>query len=115
MTINDELCAFSAILPFPHPIRKNTYKGHRTVIIPDYQGIGLSKILRNFIGEELKKNGKSFITTTSSLALIQSMKKDYNWRCTRIGRTSSGSGKIQNKNKKDSTSNARITTSWEYL
>jgi len=117
MTIDNNLCGFCAVLPFPHPIKKNIYKEHRTVILPDYQGIGLSKILRNFIAEYYIMQNKSFITTTSSPALINSMKNDKNWRCTRIGRASKGgsNGLIQNKNKDKSTSNDRITTSWEYV
>lgn len=115
LTLNDEICGFCSVLPFPHPKKKGFYKGHRTVILPDYQGIGLGHLLSNNVAEILKKEGKGFISTSSAPAFIHSRKNDKKWRITRIGRTSSGSGKIQNKYKKNSTSSNRITVSFEYI
>lgn len=115
--VNDEIVGFYSVLPFPHPIIKNTYKGHRLVVLPDYQGIGIGLMLRTEIAKMyVEKLKKRFIATTSHPAIIFGLKKHPNWIMSRIGRTSSGSrsGKIQNKNKKDSTSANRITTSWEY-
>lgn len=114
-TLNDEICGFSSALPFPHPILKNHWKEHRTVVLPDYQGIGLGSKLSNCVAEILKENGKGFISTSSNPAFINARKNDKNWIITRIGRTSSGSGKIQNKNKKGSTSSNRITVSFKYI
>jgi len=113
--INNNLVGFCAALPFPHPKKKNTWKGHRSVVFPDYQGVGIGKAFTNFIGSLLKKEGKSYISTTSNPSMIMARKKDKNWITTRIGRTSSGSGKIQNKHIKGSTSCARITVSFEYI
>ena len=59
--------------------------------------------------------GITYISTTSNPSMIFARKNDTRWVTTRIGRCSSGSGKIQNKNKKGSTSNARITVSFEYV
>lgn len=108
---------YTSILPFPHPIVKNIWKEHRTVVLPDYQGIGLSRYSSDFIGEMLKNNGKHYITTTSNPARIATLKKSNKWICTRIGRTSKGSnnGKIQNKHKQGSTSSERITASFKYV
>lgn len=114
-TINDNAVAFCAVLPFPHPIKRNTYKIHRTIVLPDYQGIGIGIKVEEFIASKYKSKGKSFITTTSNPAAINARKKSPNWITTRIGRASSGSGRIQNKHKKGSTSNARITASFEYV
>jgi len=116
--VNDEVAGFYSVLPFPHPKKKNTYKGHRLVILPDYQGIGLGLKLRTEIAKYyVEKLKKHFIATTSHPAIIFGLKKHPNWIMTRIGRTSKGgsNGKIQNANKKSSTSSSRITTSWEYV
>ncbi len=117
MTLNDEICGFCSTLPFPHPKKKGFWKGHRTIILPDYQGIGIGHILSNNVAEIMKKEGKGFISTSSNPAFIQSRKKDPKWIVTRVGRTSKGSsnGKIQNKHKKGSTSSNRITVSFEYI
>lgn len=109
------MAGFCAVLPFPHPIKRNTWKEHRSVVFPDYQGVGIGRQFTNYIAELLKKEGKTFISTTSNPAMIFARKNDKKWITTRIGRTSSGSGKIQNKHVKGSTSCARITVSFEYV
>lgn len=116
-TVNNEIAGFCSVLPFPHPKLKNTFKEHRTVVKPDYQGIGIGSMLSDFIAEMYKQNGKTFISTTSSPAFIFARKRNKKWITTRIGRTSSGSGsgKIQNKHKKGSTSCNRITVSFKYI
>lgn len=116
-TLNGQICAFSSILPFPHPKKKGFYKDHRTVVLPDFQGLNIAYFLTKFICEFLKKENKGWITTTSNPARIAQLKKDKNFKCTRIGRASSGcdSGKIQNKHIKGSTSCNRITISFEYI
>ena len=88
MTINNELCGFISYLSFPHPIAKNLWRGHRLVIKPDYQGIGLGHYLSCWLGEHLKSIGKILISTTSNPAIIQSRKKDKRWKATRVGRVS---------------------------
>ncbi len=117
LAVNDEIAGFCSVLPFPHPKLKNHWKEHRTVMFPDYQGVGLGNKLSNNVAEILKKNGKGFISTSSNPAFIFSRSNDKNWIITRKGRTSSGSGsgKIQNKNKKGSTSSNRITVSFKYV
>ena len=115
--VNDELAGFYSALPFPHPKIKNVYKGHRLVVLPDYQGIGIGLRLRTEIAKHyIKEKNKRFIATTSHPAIIYGLKNNPNWILTRKGRLSRGSntGKIQNKNVKNSTSASRITTSWEY-
>jgi len=114
-TLNDNVVGFCSVLPFPHPKVKNHWKEHRTVILPDYQGIGLGHLLSNSIAEILKENGKFFISTSSNPSFINSRKNDNKWVITRVGRTSKGNGKIQNKNKKNSTSSNRITVSFKYI
>lgn len=116
-TCNDEIFGICAVLPFPHPIKKNFWKEHRTVVLPDYQGIGLGSKLSNEIGEILHKDKKGFISTSSNPAFINARKRSRNWVITRVGRTGRGSntGKIQNKNKKGSTSVNRITVSFQYI
>lgn len=114
---NGNLCAFTAVLPFPHPHRKNVWKLHRTVVFPDYQGVGIAKALRSYVAQSYKDKGQDVITTTSHRAMIGCMQHDKRWICTRIGRLHAGSvnGRMQNKLVKGSTSNARITASFEYV
>lgn len=115
-TLNGDLCAFSSILPFPHPYKRNYWRDHRTVVFPDFQGMNIGGILADFIGHLLKQNGKGYITTTSNPARIAQLRKSRNWVQTRSrSRAISGSDSIQSKYKKGSTSANRITTSFEYI
>lgn len=110
---NGNLAGFTSALPFPHPKKKNTMKLHRTVVFPDYQGVGIAGALQNEVAEYLSKNGKTVISTMSHPAMIVAHIRDKKWVMTRHSRSSSG--KIQNKYVKGSTSCARITCSFEYI
>lgn len=117
-TVNGEIAAFTSALPFPHPVVKNTWKEHRTVVLPDFQGIGLGQRLTDFVAQMFIDNGNQFITTISTPAFIHARSKSKKWITTRLpSRTCAGSktGKIQNRNIKGSTSSARITCSFKYV
>ena len=115
-TCNGNLCAFSAVLAFPHPIRKNIFKEHRSVVLPDYQGVGIGGKFTDFVADMYKRNGKNYISTTSNPAMIQTRLKNKKWKVTNKGRLGKGgNGLIHNKNKKGSTSTNRITMSFEYM
>lgn len=116
--LNDNLCAMCAILPFPHPIRKNVYKGSRSVVLPEYQGLNIGLHLINFVAEQMKQRHYGLITTTSNPARIAQLQHSPKWRVTRArarASSGSGSGKIQNKYKRGSTSCDRYTSSFEYI
>lgn len=117
LTWNGVVCGFCSVLPFPHPKKRGFWKEHRTVVLPDFQGIGLGSFLSNNVAEILKSEGKGFISTSSNPAFINARKKSDKWIITRVGRTSRGSntGGIHNKHKKGSTSSNRITVSFQYV
>lgn len=114
---NGHIAAFTSTLHFMHPKKKNAVREHRTVVLPDYQGVGIGIKMTTAIAEYFRKIGKTYITTTSNPAMIFGRSQDKRWAMTRLGRNGSGSsrGIIQNKYKKGSTSNARITASFEYI
>ena len=115
-TCNGDLCAFCAVLPFPHPFKHNTWKEHRAVVFPDFQGVGIGSAFTDTIAQMLADEGKTYISTTSNPAMIYSRAHSPKWRTTRIGRAGRGSvdGRIHNKTVKGSTSANRITVSFEY-
>lgn len=115
--VNGELAGFTSVLPFVHPKKKDYMREHRTVVLPDYQGVGIGREIRNKIASYFKSVGKGYITTSSSPSIIYASRDNTKWIMTRHGRASIGSenGKIQNKHKKGSTSSNRVTCSWEYV
>lgn len=81
--------AFSAWLPFvaPGPRRR---REHRTVVLPDYQGIGIGNALSDLIASLWKGLGLGAVSTTTHPAMIQSRLRSPNWQMTRapsFGRT----------------------------
>lgn len=114
-TLNGQICAFSSWLPFPHPRKKNCYREHRLVVLPDFQGLNIGLILSNYIAEQLKREGKTAITTTSNPARIAQLAKSPLWQCTRKGRAANGSGSIQNRKDLSSSSCQRITVAFKYI
>lgn len=111
MYANNLPCGFIAILHFPHPKAKNIKSVHRLVILPEFQGIGLSKILLNSISNLYTKNEYRMIITTSNPALMTMFKNSKEWNITRYGRTSGGT---KTSIIKKSLSSKRITISAEY-
>lgn len=110
--LNGEPAGFSALLPFPHPKKKNYWREHRTVVLPDFQGIGLGNRLSEFCGHYLKTIGKKFISTTSHPAMIGHRVKSPKWVMTRdIGHLRvSKTGVL-----KAAISSRRLTASFEYV
>jgi GNAT superfamily N-acetyltransferase len=113
--INEQPVGMVAILPFPHPYKKNTWKGHRTVVLPDYQGIGIGNHLSNYVGEILKKEGKKFISTTSHPAMIYYRTKSPKWKLTRQPSKLKKPGNLAKIQSNKNTSIRRYTCSFEYI
>jgi GNAT superfamily N-acetyltransferase len=109
-TVNDDIFGFCSLLPQPVRGTKKIKRIHRLVVLPDYQGLGLGIRLLN----EVARLQKRYIVQikTNSPAIVNSLKKDRNWRCIFFGR-SKGRHQIPGMRKKNSSK--RLTTSWEFI
>ena len=111
--INGEPVAWCSVLHFPHPVTKNCKKMHRTVVKPDYQGVGLGYFLRCEVAKRYQEKGFIVRTTLSSPALINAMLKRKEWamvrKPSRVGATSKA-GVLSG-----STSDSRLTASFEFV
>jgi GNAT superfamily N-acetyltransferase len=106
---NNPVCFF-AVLHFPHPSAKNIKKGHRLVVLPDYQGLGIGHKFSSFIADMYKKNGYRFIITSSTKSLYKQRSIDKKWIITRKGRTTNSAGVLKNTNSQN-----KYTYSYEYI
>ena len=61
----DTPIGFSAALPFPNRNFKQAWRGHRTVVLPDYQGLGLGVRISDAIGQMFIDNGCRYFSKTS--------------------------------------------------
>lgn len=99
---------FTAVLPMIGV--KNMRKEHRTVVLPDYQGVGIGSAFSDEIAKMHVENGYRYVSVTNNPAFIAKRTKSKNWVLKNYGRYSSHTGISSNKNKYN-----RIKTSWEYV
>ena len=108
--------AFTAVLHFPHPIRKNTKREHRTVCLPDYQGAGIGNALSAYVGSVCKGMGWSFISSTANPAMIYARAKNKNWKTTKPPKLNSFGGKRMGiPDLKKTHAGNRFTVAVEYI
>jgi ABC-type lipoprotein export system ATPase subunit len=114
-TINSRPVAFSSYLHFPHPTTKNAKREHRTVVLPDYQGLGLGNRISDFVAEYCKQRGFRYMSTTSQPSMIHYRNKSDLWSLTRFASHVSKQGKSSALTKRMTTSSNRLTSSFEYI
>jgi len=109
--IENEPVVFFAILHFPHPNNKKIKRGHRLVVLPDYQGLGIGHLFSSKIADYFVKQGYKFTITSSTQSLLKQRSKDPNWLITRTGRTGRTGMKSLDKT---ITGDKKYTYSYEY-
>lgn len=77
---NDAPVAFTAVLHFPHATSRKIKREHRTVCLPDYQGVGIGNTMSGYIGAMLRGVGFRFISETSHPGMIRARAKSNLWR-----------------------------------
>jgi len=77
--VNGEMASFLAVMPQPG-IVNGLWRIHRTVVLPDFQGLGLSNRMAEWCGERLDKEGKIMSIVTTHPGLIKSYIKSDRWR-----------------------------------
>lgn len=107
---NNPVCFF-AVIHFPHNYVKNFKRGHRLVVLPDYQGLGIGHKFSSKIAQMYLDEGFRFIITSSTKALLYQRAKDKRWIVTRKGRVG-GEG---DKGVMIPGSKNKITYSYEYI
>jgi len=116
----DRLVGFTSYLHFPHPKAKNIKMGHRTVVIPDYQGLGLGVMMDNALGEYLKGQKMRYVNNTAHPAMIKSYQNSPLWITKRFGqlpRNRSKSTIIKSSKSRAHRMmlDSRLTASFEYI
>ena len=121
-------CGFCALLPIIG--RKKMWRGHRTVVLPDFQGAGIGNRLVELIAETLwRTEGITYSATTSSPAINAHRRRHpHMWRMTRkpsMNPKAGPNGRFKEwelrKGKQPFevtpavTSFGRITTAWRYI
>jgi ABC-type lipoprotein export system ATPase subunit len=103
--------AFSAWLPFlgGGPLSR---REHRTVCLPDFQGIGLGSRISSLTASLWRAVGFRALSTTTHPGLVRSRVRDPDWRMTRPPSLVSGSGDLNGRMRH---AIGRLTTGFEYV
>ena len=77
--VEDEQVAFNCVIPFPHAHTRNIRMGHRLVVLPDWQGLGIGLAFDNWLGQELHEMGYRYHKTISHPALVSALSRSERW------------------------------------
>lgn len=105
--------AFTSVLSFPHPTTP-AWRAHRTVCLPDYQGVGIGNAISEAVASAYLCTGRKFISVTSNPAMIYHRARSKNWV---MYRPPSRMHKVGNKSTREGIgmSTNRITASFQYI
>jgi GNAT superfamily N-acetyltransferase len=62
---NGNIVCFGASMAMPSGSIKNAWRGHRTVVLPDYQGMGIGVRFSNAIAQLHLDDGKRYFSRTA--------------------------------------------------
>lgn len=107
--------AFDAWLPFVGKLKdaRKGRRGHRTVCLPDYQGVGIGNALSSFCASLWTGLGYRAFLCTGHPAVIRHRARSTDWRMTRGPSHTAKDGKQSLLTKTRSVS--RLTASFEYV
>jgi len=74
--------AFNSVLSMPSGTLKNAWRGHRLVVLSDYQGMGIGTAVSECAGEVLKAEGKRLFCKTANMKLGEYRNRSSKWRPT---------------------------------
>lgn len=112
------MVGFASSISFPHGHIKNAYREHRTVILPDYQGLGLGVRLSDAIAEIHRMEGKRYFSRTAHPRMGHYRDQSADWRATSSSRKrqiGTGHDKSLLHGKCWTIDTKRITYSHEYV
>ncbi len=118
----ERLAGFVSIVPLVGSIktpqgrrpRRGWWRGHRIVVLPDYQGLGIGSRMVELVAEELwRREGKRYSVVTSAPGIVyHAQRHPEMWRCIR---RPSMLGPRSDQTQGGRTSAGRLTTSWAYI
>jgi GNAT superfamily N-acetyltransferase len=80
--INGEPAGFGSVLRMPHPTVLHAWRGHRLVVQPDYQGLGLGTRFSDWIGELYVNARQRYFSQTAHPRLGGYRQNSEEWRAT---------------------------------
>ena len=110
---NDKPVAFTAVLYWPHHTASR-WREHRTVCLPDFQGVGIGNALSDFVASLYQATRKPYTSVTSNPAMIQHRARSKNWNMRRKLSRSRFAGQSSSVGLEKTLSANRLTASFDY-
>lgn len=110
--VEGRYAAFTAVLFWPHPTRPG-WREHRTICLPDFQGVGIGNGLSEFVASLFRATGRPYRSVTSSPAMIRHRARSPHWMMTRSPSRIASEPRLRQFRK--SSSSRRMTASFEYV
>lgn len=112
--VEKQPAALTAVIYFPHP-QSPSYREHRTVCLPDFQGVGIGNALSEYVAA-LYSCKHSYTSVTGHPAMIRHRAQSPNWKMTRKPSTvNRQDGFEKNRKHRIVSSRGRVTASFRYI
>jgi hypothetical protein len=108
--------AFTAVLHSPDSYARGGgfWREHRTVCLPDFQGVGIGNVLSELVAAIFASTGKRYCSTTSHPAMIAHRRRSPLWRVSReASRTQKHGGRLAQLNARAALD--RLTTGFRFV
>lgn len=79
---NGEIVAFTASITYPSGTLTNAWREHRTVVLPDYQGMGIGTRFSDAIAQMFIDEGKRYFSRTAHIRMGEYRNKSPLWKPT---------------------------------
>lgn len=112
---NGQIVAFGASIAMPNGYIKNAWRGHRTVVLPDYQGMGIGVAFSDAIAQIHIDQGKRYFSRTAHPRMIYHRDKSPLWKPTSKNKKLRTDIKHNNVFKNHYADNKRVCGSHEYI
>lgn len=113
--------AFTSYLHQAHPRVSNIKRGHRLVVLPDWQGLGIGGRLDDWLGQYLYDRGLRYHNVVAHPAMVAYYSKSPRWQQQRAGPGVPGSKRISARTDRTirerqfKISSKRFTYTFEYV
>lgn len=80
--IDGKAVAMTSFIAFPNGNFSNGWREHRTVVLPEFQGMGIGNALSEWIANKIVSNGGRFFSKTSHPSMGEHRERSANWKPT---------------------------------
>lgn len=112
---DDQVVAFGASIALPNGNFKNAWRGHRTVILPDFQGMGIGVRFSDAIGQIHLEQGLRYFSRTAHPKMIWYREHSPLWKPTSKHKKLRKDVTHKNVYNSHYADNKRICGSFEYI